>query len=388
MPEKIEWFYLDWTKYEFDWWGTDYSWVEKEVEDVWYDYSAIQWPAPDGFHVPSRDEWLALLDVLTSTFSMASNATTIWTYLKMPMAGDRRVFSDVYNVGSCGFYWYSTPYITSAYNFMFDSSQFYLQWGRDRAQGNSIRCFKDSPTIPTPSRIMLYDGSNIATGAWVFWNNTDWLISISWDGVTWFTIMDKNLWATTVYNQGDTLTDDNCGYFYQWGNNYGFPHSWTITTTRTKVDASTYWPWNYYKSSTFIIYDGDWSSVHNANLWGGVTWVQPLTWFELSLRTITREPSDDFTLIAPSSIKDWEEYALRCVNVDSHTMALWKWFTNPFWVDLTLSANATDQFVFLAVQWTLELQPQVVISNWTVSQLVAWTTASSDPTIATLITNS
>lgn len=85
--------------------------------------------------------------------------------------------------------------------------------------------------------------------------------------------MDKNLWATTVYNSGDTLSQANCGNFYQRWNNYGFPWTWNVTTSSTQVDASSYWPWNYYESDIFITLIGDWSSVQNDNLRWGVTWV-------------------------------------------------------------------------------------------------------------------
>ena len=281
----------------------------------------------------------------------------------------------------------------------------------------SIRPFKNEYITPdsTWTVIQWTLGST-----WIFWNQSEWLISIT-DWTNWYTIMDKNLGATTVYNDWDTLSETNCGKYYQWWNNYWFPRTWSVTTSSTQVDASTYWPWNYYESNIFITSSEDRSSVRNNNLWWRETWVVILenviantgvlsvngqtgdvivpwwtdyTWvkkswssIELWLRTLVNTESN-ITLITPSSIKDWEEYVLRCINNNSYTLSLWEWFTNPFWVDLTLSFNATDQFVFLAVQWTLELQPQVIISNWTVSQLIAWAEASSDPTIATLITNS
>lgn len=111
--------------------------------------------------------------------------------------------------------------------------------------------------------------------AWIYHNATLGLISLSSDGSSWYTITDKNLGATTVYNQWDTLTDANCGKFYQRGNNYWFPHSWSVTTSSTRVNASNYWPWNYYSSSTFIKRTSspyDRSSVQNDNLWGATTW--------------------------------------------------------------------------------------------------------------------
>ena len=59
----------------------------------------------------------------------------------------------------------------------------------------------------------------------------------------------------------------------------------------------------------------------------------------------------------PSTLAEWEEYVLRLVNETAYTMTLGTWFTNPRNVDLTLSSNASDQFVFLAINGELELQP-------------------------------
>lgn len=209
--------------------------------------------------------------------------------------------------------------------------------------------------------------------------------------------MDKNLWATTVFNQWDTVSDANCGYFYQWWNNYGFPHSWTVITSSTQVDASNYWPWNYYLDSTFIIWNwGDWSTIQNDNLWWWVTWVVirnntitntwvlsvnwqtwnvivdswdmfyddfnfvTLTWSTISLWLSTKiEPSSNFTVNLPTDIKDWQEYILRVSNWSTpYTMTLWNGVENPWNVDLTLTPDAIDMFVFLAVGDKLELQPE------------------------------
>ena len=254
--------------------GTTYNaWEWIEIKN-WPDYSAMQWPAPDGFHVPSTDDWVALCGILTSTFGMASNATTLGTYLKMPMAGKRSYNNtDVSLVGSYGHYWSSTPDDANYVYYLFFYSSNITQDINPRAYGFSVRCFKDTPVTPDSSWTTLYQGT---WSAWVFRNSSLWLISVSWDGTTWYTIQDKNLGATIVYNQWDTETDANCGYFYQWGNNYWFPHSWTVTTSSTKVDASNYWPWNYYGSSTFITSSSspfDRSSVQNDNLWWWVTGV-------------------------------------------------------------------------------------------------------------------
>lgn len=104
------------------------------------------------------------------------------------------------------------------------------------------------------------------TTAGIYHNPEQWLISLSKDWTNWITIADKNLWATEVYTYNTTITENNAWKFYQWGNNYGFAWAWSVTTSSTQVNASTYWPWNYYSGSTFITYDGDWSNVQNDNL--------------------------------------------------------------------------------------------------------------------------
>jgi hypothetical protein len=129
--------------------------------------------------------------------------------------------------------------------------------------GLYIRPSKNVPITPSSSWTTLYQWS---WSAWIFWNSTFWLISISSNGTTWYTLRDKNLWATIVFNYWDALTDDNCGNVFQRGNNYPFP--WTkssasITTSSTQVNVSWYWPWNYYSSSTWVTASPRQNSISN-----------------------------------------------------------------------------------------------------------------------------
>lgn len=121
--------------------------------------------------------------------------------------------------------------------------------------------------------LLTMKGFNKQVTPWIYHNPSLWLISLSSDWSNWITIADKNLGATTVYNDGDTLSEANCWKYYQRWNNYSFPFTWAVTTSSSQVDASNYWPWNYYSSSTFIIRSNwdDWSSVQNDNLRGNTT---------------------------------------------------------------------------------------------------------------------
>ena len=80
------------------------------------------------------------------------------------------------------------------------------------------------------------------------------------------TLCDRNEWASWVNQQWCV---------YQRWNNYWFPATWSIPATTSQINASWYWPWNYFCRNCFI-YDSswsnrDWSSVRNDNLRWWVT---------------------------------------------------------------------------------------------------------------------
>lgn len=117
--------------------------------------------------------------------------------------------------------------------------------------------------------------------AGTYWNKTLWIVSFSTDWTNWTSLLDKNLWATTVYapdkfHVGEWVNVNNCWDFYQWWNNYWFPWSWNITTSPTTVDITWYGEWNYYNSSTFITEAErfTWSMSAKMGLWEW-TWPCP-----------------------------------------------------------------------------------------------------------------
>lgn len=185
------------------------------------------------------------------------------------------------------------------------------------------------------------------TTAWIYHNPDLWLISLSSDGSNWLTIADKNLWASTVWNEWDLNTLANCGYFYQWGNNYWFDwtHLNSITKSSSPVDAAWYWPWNYYSSSTFRYSMYEWDSSDNKDLWGGDTdtnaskqwpcdaWYHIPTFYEWdSLMTICTAIS----VTTPAHYRTYLKLPWRVTGVDGLyivwwdcTLAgtdLWRWF--------------------------------------------------------------
>lgn len=152
------------------------------------------------------------------------------------------------------------------------------------------------------------------TTSWIYHNSDLWLISLSSDGSNRTTIADKNLGATTVYNSWDTLSEANCGKYYQRGNNYGFPRTWSITTSTAQVNASSYWPWNYYNSSTFRTWNTTWDSSGNNNLRWWVTWtVEAMqwpcdTWYHIPSSTERNNLYDLYRALWLSWYSNWVSY--------------------------------------------------------------------------------
>ena len=266
------------------------EWVETELKKIYIGKpttSSTQWPCDSGYHVPTKDERVALVAAMTALWIDTSNWNCMKTYLKIPFAGRCYFSNSPSNKGTLGDYWASnaaTGFFSYGWAYTLKFASSYLDvYETNRSTGCSVRPFKNTPValsiedidyfdpytqLPViPWYETLYWSNNWI--AWIYRDDTNWIITLSSDGETWITIADKNLWATTVYNDWDTLSQANCWNYFQRWNNYWFPRTWGATTSSTQVDASGYWPWNYYSSSTLIIVTDspyDWSSVKNNNL--------------------------------------------------------------------------------------------------------------------------
>ena len=320
----------------------------------WKDsYKAMQWPCPSGFHVPMRDEFYAVLDVWTGLWGLNTEWNNFIMALKLPFAGRR--YSSSANTASQntnGYYWASTRTAsTNAHILSCKSSQVTVSnyvsggWG-------CIRPFKDTPVIPTSSWTKLYWTSIEAW--WIFWSSTDWLISMSSDWTNRITIADKNLWATQVWNSWDTLSEANCGKYYQRGNNYWFPRTWTISnTSSTQVDTTWYWPWNYYLDNTFIIGNDDWASPRNANLRWWATWITK--WNNVSQIYIWEWKDDYSAMQWPCSTGFHIPMQSEFVALVSAVNSIWIDTTNWVWVKTYLKfplAWCRNNNADATYQWT------------------------------------
>lgn len=234
------------------------------------------------------------------------------------------------------------------------------------------------PTAPSPAVewMLWYDTVNdvLKVYDWTNWNLT-WKVYSSWTGITvnntnntisntWVLSINGSTWAITwiaTEQYVDNAIDEAVeGSKYVWPTAPENPTQgmlWYDTTNNIlKV-------WNW--SSWEIVWEGDMKYV-DFNF-------QSKSWNNITLdfaSTIT--PSADFTVNAPSEIKDWQTYILRVNSwATAYTMTLGTNITDPYEWDLTLSANGIDQFVFLAVWWRLELQPDVYKILWDINILLA-----------------
>jgi hypothetical protein len=252
------------------------------------DFSAVRWPCPEWWHIPSVDESLNLENVWQYVFiapAWQREGSTINTsnYPYQLRTRDAIISTDWQEKQA----WWTFDPVTRHGGFYFLAAY----------KAYPIRAFKDVPVVPDETWTELTP-SGAAYSAYYKsdYNPNYWIISY-WTGGVWTTIMDRNLWATTIYEDWDTLSEANCGYYYQWGNNYWFPWIWsseTVTVSNTRVDVTDCWP-STYSSSTFIVpstppYNTFWGTPNNLDLWGmetGIvhlenvinnTWVLSVNW--------------------------------------------------------------------------------------------------------------
>lgn len=238
------------------------------------DYSAMQWPCDTGFHVPLSNEFVSLVSHLSTLWIDTSNWIWVKTYLKMPFAWYRDSNAEIWSQWTQWFYWYSDTRSYVGKGLMMQDDLLNAAFNYYRVYTFSIRPFKDKPVIPDSSWTKLYSWT---WDAGIYHNSTLWLISLSSDWTTRMTISDKNLWATTVYNSWDTLSEANCGKYFQWGNCSWLARTWSVTKIPWGLDVSDYWPWNYYSNSAFIYSNNsnyDWALPSNDNLRWWVTGIQ------------------------------------------------------------------------------------------------------------------
>lgn len=202
------------------------------------------------------------------------------------------------------------------------------------------------PTNPTQGNLMVWwannkafvDGGPVPTNkAAASWWNDDTLVTTG-DKYKWNNKVD---WPSSATNNHLAVFDGTTGKLIKDGGAVptGVPSWWSNGDVLTNVSWEPTWQ--------AISWWHDYS-------WKTKTWAS----FKIDLRSYI-EPSQNFTVNLPDELEDGMEYVLRCVNgATAYTMTLGTGFTNPRNVSLSLNSYASDQFVFVAINGELELQPE------------------------------
>lgn len=160
-----------------------------------------------------------------------------------------------------------------------------------------------------------------------------------------------------------------------------------VQKSATAPSSPTEWM-VWYDTTNDILKAYDWTQWNVVWNWdmayADFNWVTK-TWATITLDfNSVIEPSANFTVNAPSTIKDWQIYILRVESgATAYTMTLGTWITNPYSESTTLTANKIKLFTFLAIDGDLELQPSVqwgwiISSNNTYEDIIHLSQAEYD----------
>ena len=356
---------------------------------AWY---ATQWPCPDGFHIPITDDADTIRSIYFTLDDICDEINGEMLREHAGRSGVEELFLipplwyvnyDWWDAkweyrGSNGRTWLAEyPWCTNP--LPDDCEWTALRRSYPGTDNNDaictrtwmpIRPFKDVSVPPEDSWSALVDMTNDVRDyyrqeyedptrdgldylAWIFWKEDLWLVTIS-DWFNYMTIADKNLWAEAVRLGGDSkLTDAYYGDIFQRWNNFAFTsdENWQLWYWEEAIDASWYWPGNYYSSSTYVwrvedpVEACEWDSSHNTNLRWWDVWNAPAQ-KELKNAYIWEyvPPYLCFTANTAGSTVQLKKFGSP-TSVTLETSTDWvNWTTYTIWDTITLS-NIWD-FVF------------------------------------------
>ena len=121
-----------------------YDWTSIQNDNLWWNgtntVESRIWPCLTWYHVPTHTEWVWI----HTAWWWLANWLNMSNALKLPMAG-LRSWNDasLSYQGTIGYYWSSSPNGTNGYLMLFNSSNINPSNNNNRANGFSVRCFKN-----------------------------------------------------------------------------------------------------------------------------------------------------------------------------------------------------------------------------------------------------
>ena len=346
----------------------DYIRIENNKIDATYEFWQwlstgtteydTKWPCPSWFHIPTVTEVMILVDVLDSL----NITTNKHRYYKMPKAwclspDDDTPPTTYAKVGVGSYFKIATVNLDWNDWWYYLDHNFtdpYQSTPASRSLWITIRPFKNDPVLPDSTWTVL---AWSLSWVWIFWNAELWLITCTADWTNYTTIADKNLWATETWTWWESETPEKCWLYYQYWNNHWF--DWTETSSTTLVDASGFWPGNYYDSSTFIVTTWDWDSNANFEQFDTRRWVST-QWTHFESASVTN------SWVLSVNGQNWD------VTINPVAMVTLEYWTST-WAEFLEAYNAKS-IVYCKVwssnpQWyRMAFLAYVAYSNWEPSE--------------------
>ncbi len=332
------------------WWSWDYAYMSSNwpiwlYSDDWWERNLRQWPCPSGYHVPSAWELVKLLEYRASYytgwtltinrnynpgnaymdfFANKNAATEFEKYFMIPAAGSRHVFGGyLTNQYKVAWFWTSSINWKSSVEFEigeYDGSV-KLKMSIFRANGFSVRCFKDSygaPTIDLNLYFMPYTGATQE-----IWSGT------VTENMTWSVPSTVTIAMNSVVNTG-----------------YTFSGSWSLSWETTAFDfENRQISWDWADTSGNVYFIAKWTPITYtiSFSWNAAdaTWTAPDT-INAEYDSGDIAPDNSFTLTG---------YTFTGWNTESDGSGTW-YVTWDTLINLTTTSGAE---VKLYAQWEVNV---------------------------------
>ena len=364
-----KWYY--WTSFilwsggsKYDYWSDntpwDHNWLwwwenDNQSNNWWLDLNNSmdrQWPCPEWYHVPSAWEQWKLVEYLASsnsnlTFTGTSPLYNLqgffaWAMLRgvfnMPAAAERIYANgNIWRLGAYSYVWSSSPNGMYAYGREIEQYEVYVHSFGHRADGYSVRCFRDEPFSSQFSlRVSVFDEN---------WINELW----SWEIISWSTIPQN--WLNILLDYMNSRT----WYTLSWWYDPDLNIRWSVNEPITKE-------LNMYAIRQNIIYN----IMFDSNWW---TTIKSITWY---YDTVISEPN--------KPTKSWQVFGWRYK--DEWLIEKWDFENDKIVDDMVLYAKWEECWdwyiakdneclryynVVFNTDWWTEIAPIIVFSGDTVT---------------------